>query len=550
MPIYQRPTQNIGSNRTIGGRITDANGDPVEHVVVVLRRRGSGDVAYADTNAQGQYEFTIEGDGDFDVAYSLSQDPAQALVTQQDIAPSVEYQWYQQGVATDFWYNGGRNSILRNNSSLLSINGFPLNYDIRPGSNFRAEVVDTVSATPTDAFSGYYYQVTEGGTGEGAEVEVGFANEGDYRSSSGGNPTTYTAQDVALGNYINKLTIKAVGRNYKNALLKISGYRVSYTPIAIINEDGSYTFYNGQDSRDQYDYLKEYDGVLYGYSRYEFNGEDEYLVQYSGLYLFSVAGYIESYPTTYQSEIQALIDFQLGDGINGYTLGNWTGTNTNGDKVQGDRLLASALPGLRNDRSDFSPTVHNITDWITGMTDVDVQKEFGEQIYYRVIYGTGGTDDNPTADSAVLKLTGAETDLLKGWFSKYYWIPGFASATGINFDRAFKLGVYGYQAVDAVIKAFDTIGNADSPLLSTFTITQPFLQNYGTGNATYRQVITKIVNEFRQAARQVSGGNIPESSYATVIYPLLQKAGINSFIGTDSNGVTRTYTFGPTSITY
>lgn len=548
MPIYQRPTQNIGSNRSIGGRITDTNGDPVEHVVVVLRRRGSGDVAYADTDAQGQYEFTIEGDGDFDVAYSLSQDPAQALVTQQDIAPSVEYQWYQQGVATDFWYNGGRNSILRNNSNLVNVNGYPRNYDIRPGANFRVEVVDTVSATPADPFSGTYTNVVEGGTGEGAEVEVGFANEGDYRRSSEGNPRTYTAQDVALGNYINKCTIKSVGRNYSNALLKISGHRVFYTQIAIINGDGSYTFYNGQDSRDEYDYLKEYDGILYGFKRYEFQGVDEYITIYYGLSLFSIAGYIEVYPTTYQSEIKALIDSQYGGA--GYTFGTWTIQNTAGDKVQGNRLLASALPGLRNDRSDFSPTVHNITDWITGMTDVDVQKEFGEQIYYRVIYGTGGTDDNPTADSAILKLTGAETDLLKGWFSKYYWIPGFASATGINFDRAFKLGVYGYQAVDAVVKAFDTIVNADSPLLSTFTITQPFLQNYGTGNATYRQVITKIVNEFRQAARQVSGGNIPESSYATVIYPLLQKAGITSFTGTDSNGVTRTYTFGPTSISY
>ena len=92
MPIYQRPTDNIGVTKTFSGTITDGS-SAVEGAVVALKRKGGDIVAFADTDASGNYSFDVDADGDFQIVYSLSKDP-QTFTISDEIEAAKPYSAY------------------------------------------------------------------------------------------------------------------------------------------------------------------------------------------------------------------------------------------------------------------------------------------------------------------------------------------------------------------------------------------------------------------------------------------------------------------------
>ena len=106
MPIYQRPIENIGITKTFSGTITDSGSTAIEGAVVALKRRGSGAILYADTDASGNYSFNIDADGDFQIEYSLSKDSS-VRTTTEELAPANPLSWYTGDGASGIYVCAG-----------------------------------------------------------------------------------------------------------------------------------------------------------------------------------------------------------------------------------------------------------------------------------------------------------------------------------------------------------------------------------------------------------------------------------------------------------
>ena len=196
MPIYQRPTDNIGVTKTFSGTITDSGSTPIEGAVVALKRKGGGIVAFADTDASGNYSFNIDADGDFQIEYSLSKD-SNVRTTTDELSPAKPY--------SDF----GNDQVPMAVADFPQTNGSPASFYIGTPT---VSIVDTT------------------GSGSGAEVSVTMANVGDPYAS-------YSSRVVLDSLYggvakpLRQYTISSLGSGYETPKMRITGTQVLSTGL-------------------------------------------------------------------------------------------------------------------------------------------------------------------------------------------------------------------------------------------------------------------------------------------------------------------------------
>ena len=195
MPIYQRPTDNIGVTKTFSGTITDGS-SAVEGAVVALKRKGGDIVAFAETDASGNYSFDVDADGDFQIVYSLTKDP-QTLTTSDEIEPAKPYSAYGNDFRGD------------PSNSPMAVSNFPQS----SGSGaWHFDGTPTVSIIDDVA----------GGIGSGAEVSVTMAEVGEpYGSYS--SRVIHNELFGGIGKPLRQYTLSKLGKNYYNPVMRISG---------------------------------------------------------------------------------------------------------------------------------------------------------------------------------------------------------------------------------------------------------------------------------------------------------------------------------------
>lgn len=521
MPIYQRPTENIGVTKTFSGTITDSGSTPIEGAVVALKRKGSGAILYADTDASGNYSFSIDADGDFQLEYSLSKDSS-IRTTTDELSPANPYSWYSGGGYVNY---SQQNCIVRlGSSSLFYPNGGGIVWTSMP--SYR--VIDTAGYTPTDPFSGGVVigSYTETGIGEGAEVELGFANPGDYVLTLNGNPREYTAEEKNFGSIINKVTVTSIGRAYQTPILWISGTSINHrTKFGDPNEGEYARTVNGQE------YWAKESSTTIAYS----------------LTIFNIPSYVSAYPSDYSSRIREYYLNSINGYGEGYTYGAWTGNNVAGQYVQGTRFTA-ALPG-EQDKSNFD-SASSISaadaELISIIRDDQVYSVNNHQfqIYGQVIYlGVTGVDGNGVfngyregsakeAESSG-RITLKELDILKGYFGRYGLIEGILPIGGSTTTTISNFFNFGYQMIQGISAGVSGQYSADSP--------NNWMYEMDGGNKS--TLFTAVAKEFRSFLRQKAGVDTPESQFGNVIYPILQKAGITfRYVGSGSQRQKWTFT--------
>ena len=201
MAIYQIPTDDVGVTKTFAGTIKDSGDNPIEGAVVALRRKGGSDyVAYTETDANGDYSFTVDADGDFVVGYKLSHDPDAAITESDEIQPARPYTWYDDGDSNTAYY------------ACVGVQNFPQSNG-SPATYW--------SGTPTlTVIDG----LDESGPGEGAKVEPIMATAGGfYKHYSSRLAIDGTERGTPLKHY----KLVAWGKNYSQPYLKISGTKVN-----------------------------------------------------------------------------------------------------------------------------------------------------------------------------------------------------------------------------------------------------------------------------------------------------------------------------------
>src|SRR6056300_1011137 len=209
MPIYQRPTENIGVTKTFSGTITDSGSTPIEGAVVALKRKGGGIVAFADTDASGNYSFNIDADGDFQLVYSLSKDPS-TLTTSDELSPSNPFSYYDDGDSGTGYY------------ACVGINNFPQTSGSGPTWCVGVPTAEVVDAGPyllNDAILTYGFT----GPGEGAKVLVSLCPSGGYYASYSSRVLFDHDPQGGIGSPLHRYDITSFGRNYQNPSLKLTG---------------------------------------------------------------------------------------------------------------------------------------------------------------------------------------------------------------------------------------------------------------------------------------------------------------------------------------
>lgn len=532
MPIYQRPNSNIKQIRTFSGVIKDSLDNPIEGATVVLRRVGARDyVRHTNTDVAGAYNFDISADGDFEVAYVLSENPSGTLVTTGSVSPGVGYSWYSGGGYVAYQNN---HSITRlSSSSLYAANGGGHVWKTMP----KYRVIDTNGYTPTDPFSGGVVigSYTETGIGEGARVKLDFAVPGDTIYSLGGNPREYTAEEVGFGGRINKVTVTSVGRGYQTPILWISGTTVQHRIKDETPQPGEYAV---TINSVEYWALDNSTTIAYSFSP-----------------LLDIPSYVQAYASDYAQRIK---DYYLDNnqtyGEN-YVWGTWPGTNIAGDYVQGARFAAVLPNGL--DRTDYDTTPYDNSVFINGMSNPGIVKRHGMQVYYVLIYGAGGTPSSPVAGGFVDAynkglISLQELDMMKGYLGRHFYVAELSNALGQSTEYLTDCGNFFYQMTQAVETTVNNAGNgaiqwtAVHPDAVSNNAFVGYLQYYAM---TFVDLMKNIANEYQSWHRQSKGTAVSTSQYEKIIYPIFQKAGITSFSTTDGT-TTRNYSVSNSNITF
>lgn len=323
--------------------------------------------------------------------------------------PAKPYSWYSGG---GYVLYSQQNSIVRlTTSSLYYPNGGGFVWTSMP--SYR--VIDTAGYTPTDPFSGGVLigSYTETGIGEGAEVELGFANAGDYVLSLGGNPREYTAEEKNFGSIINKVTVKSIGRAYQTPILWISGTTINHRTKSGDPLEGEYArTVNGQE------YWARESSLTIAYS----------------LATFDIPSYVSAYPSDYGSRIREYYLNSINGYGEGYTYGAFTGNNVGGQYVQGTRFTAALPDGFPGKVTNNTPADASKQSWWE-----DFKTKFWESIfagpasygdiYFVLMYGPNGA--KAALDAG--QITPEQFNLLKGYYgSQFLTGTVFGSTTLLN----------------------------------------------------------------------------------------------------------------------
>lgn len=541
MPIYQRPNSNIKRNRLIQGIITDVTDSPVQGAVVVLRRKGSqSNLRYTKTDSQGKWSFIIQADGEFEVAYVLSNNPSGVITKYQDIKPGVDWSYYAlfgtpENSTVPDWYSHAHNSVTHITGSYTGTGGSPetrfeISNDVEPP---RAEVIDTSGYTSQGSY-GFAYDpvprdldVHKGQVGEGAEIEVSWCEPGE-KYQRYGSAQTMDEEDAEYGRPLNKLTLKSFGRGYYSPLMKITGTQITYSG----STDGSHDFFK--------------DGLGSPPSR---------------VYFFRSP--LTQYWTLGTTNIPSIMDYNDPaanlEGPWGVDRSLWSVYNYNNHtEPQGERMsvaLAQSIPGKILD-TNFDNTYNN-QPFIDNMSDVGVMKQHGMQVYYTLIYGAGGTPQSPTAGSFVEAynqglISLQELDIMKGYLGRHYYVEELSGASGLTAQYLTDCGNFFYQMAQAVETTVNNAGNgftqwnAQHPDAISNNAFVGYLQYY---TLTFVELMKNIATEYESFHRQSKGSAVSTNQYSQIIYPIFQKAGITQFTTDDGNN-TRTYIINNSGITY
>ena len=458
-------------------------------MVVALKRRGSGAILYADTDASGNYSFNIDADGDFQIEYSLSKDSS-VRTTTEELAPANPLSWYTgDGASALYACVLIENFSTSGGSSASYYLGTPTAQFVDAGPHSLLNARDTYGFT---------------GPGTGATVEIEMTEVGEhYQSFSSRLQLTELFGGVAKP--LKRYNITSFGRRYQSPYLKVSGIAVGLS-----NQSLQFLLDNG------------YDAFVYNNSNY---------------YREQVNVY---YPV---SGRQLELGLNQLDSVWGSDRSLW-GTYTN-DYTGGK--FSVALPG-EQDKSNFdsSSTISAAdAELISIIRDDEVYSVNNHQfqIYGKVIYtGVSGIDNNGVftgqgEDSAVAaypsKITLKELDILKGYFGRYGLIEGILPVGQTTTAAISNFFNFGYQMIQGISSGVSGQYSADSP------------NNwmYETNGGNKSTLFTAVAKEFRSFLRQKSGVDIPESAFGTTIYPILQKAGITfRYVGAGSQRQKWTFT--------
>ena len=501
MPVYQIPNKDIGVNRTISGTTTALT-------MVSLKNPSTGDtVARTTTDSSGDYSFTVDTDQPLTVVVA-DQNNFENL-TEIDVGSAYPWEWYSGGDSPGDY----RRSIVRlGSSNAYHANGGGTRWKTKP--SYR--IIDTSGYTPEDPFSGRVQMgsYTDRGVGEGAEIEIGMAQAGDTRLSSGGSPMEVTADDIRFGEMINRVTVKSIGRNYHTPILYLSGTSLSYTTRSDL----------------AYDFTRIIGGTTYYFT--ETAHETAY-----GTNIFDVPSYVSAYPSDYATRIREYyLNSSNGYG-EGYSFGNWDIQDNSGSYTQGTRFTAP-LPGAVNITSTDDSTVSSKkTSFVEcagvfdGVNPLGVWKNHGPVAYRAIIYGTNGYDatGGMTNNRSITWSTAGDNT------SIYTGSPAWARNNNYITEFEFNLlkGYFGSQLITG------TMVNCVNDKLGNDSFTSNILANtanlfYQLGDAVYGELNNlfgsstatlgeKFVGDLIDYWQQGKGTNLKSSDYATRIKPILAK---------------------------
>lgn len=510
MAIYQVPTDEVGVSKSFSGTIKDSGNNPIEGAVVALRRKGGSDyVAYTETDASGNYSFTVNADGDFVVGYKLSHDPDAAITESDESQPARPYSSYTA------------QCCLKLSADSLY---YPNSY-IAWKSMPSAKVVNALGYQ-TPVFGNLAHSIVFGGSGSGASVTLGAVVAGDYRArASAPYYDVWTSDELNFGTYINKVTWTSFGQGYTSPVLKVSGTSVNYRSKSGDPLEGEYAkTVNGQ----------------------EYWAKDTSTTLYFGIQTIDIKGRYEYNLTYFPSEANTKTKEWIEEQFNGasYNLGEWTSLSP----PQGQRLTA-ALPG-EQDRADFDTTDYDETAFVEAFTDPNTAVKHGMQLYYSLIYGPGGIPGTPTGNSSTSAIKARqakiisqeELDILKGYFGKIGIVAELTSATGLTATTIANTLNFGYQMTQAITTYLTAVrNNASDP----WDLTAGYASAYSGTNAS---VFSSIYREWQSFQRQKKGTDIAEADFGTKVYPILQKMGLSTLQTYNGTGW-RTWSFGSGGVT-
>jgi hypothetical protein len=496
MAIYQIPTDNVGVTKTFAGTIKDSANNPIEGAVIALRRKGGSDyVAYTETDANGDYSFTIDADGDFVISYKLSHDPNAAITETDELSPANPFSYYDDNDNNTGYY------------ACVGIDNFPQSAGSGPTWCVDVPTAEVVDAGPyllNDAILTYGFT----GPGEGAKVSVSLCPSGGYYASYSSRVLFDHDPQGGIGYPLHRYNITSFGRNYQNPALKLTGTVVQTFGGSLQNAiDAGFT------------------------TAFEFNGSTFYTetkswyYQITGRQLELGVSQIESYWGadhslwgTYQSD---------------YNGGKFT----------------VALPG-EQDRFDFDTTDYDESIFTEAFTNPDTVLKHGMQLYYKVIYGPGGIPGAPTGDSttSAIKAQQAkvisqeELDIVKGYFGKIGIVAELTGQTGLTATTIANTLNFGYQMTQAITTYLTNVrNNAGDP----WDLSVGYTAGYSGTNSS---VFTNIYREWQSFQRQKKGTDIPEADFGTKVFPILQKMGMTT-VQTPYDGGWRTWTFSTSGVT-
>ena len=498
MAIYQIPTDEVGVSKSFSGTIKDSGNNPIEGVVVVLRRKGGSDyVAYTETDASGNYSFTVNADGDFVVGYKLSHDPDAAITESDEMPSGKSTAWYK--VVTTGYY------------SCLAVVDFP-----ESGGSAATYWVGTPSAVVVDA--GPYligdaintYGFT--GPGHGAKIAVEMCPiGGGYQWYA--RRVELEALYGGIGRPLQHYNVLAIGRDYQTPYLKVSGTVVGLLSMSL------------QEALDRgYSTAFEYDGNTYN-------------TRPSTMYRQIMGRQMWVYDNDRViSEIESV----------------WGNDRSQWAVYQSDYSggkFSAAIPGTQ-DRANFNTTDYDETAFVEAFTDPNEAIKHGKQLYYSLIYGPGGIPGTPTGNSSTSAIKAQqakiisqeELDILKGYFGKIGIVAELTSATGLTATTIANTLNFGYQMTQAITTYLTAVrNNASDP----WDLTAGYASAYSGTNAS---VFSSIYREWQSFQRQKKGTDIAEADFGTKVYPILQKMGLSTLQTYNGTGW-RTWSFGSSGVT-
>ena len=491
MPIYQRPIENVGVTRTFSGTITDSSNNVIEGAVVVIKRPGSNEILqYVDSDSSGNYTFTIDGDGDFIVGYTLSKDPQDGL-TESALSPALAY------------------SSLTNSVVRIGIKGSG-----SPETYYLGTPVITVTDSTGYGFSG-----------------VGVLGSIGHKYFRYGNMNTITSE-VHLGGTGKPLVgikITSTGRSYTastESVRYITGQKVFGAVFTEPTDKSNRWEYPASSGNWYYaEQTKEgwqpnsYYGVIWSRN---ITADGSGWTGAGNPYNDVAEATTAPDPTTiadwcYISQAlpgqQGRSDFDTTTVDNSVFLNGIT--NPAVVKKHGMQIYYTLIYGPGGSQSNFT------------------SPSFSESARLGVI-------------------SQQDLDIMKGYLGRHFYVAELSGAIGTGQEQLANIGNFFYQMTQAAATTVNNAGNGNIQWTATHpdaisdNAFVGYLQYY---SMTFVDLMTNIANEYQSFHRQSKGVAVPTSQYSTKIYPIFQKAGISSFTTTDGS-TERNYTVTAQNITY